>query len=599
MGKFRTEELKNLSLSRILGFSCQRIWMFLMFYSIIPYAFSSNIRSTLYHHQTISLFAFVLSCVLFIAFHKPHTRIRKAELLIWGSGALMALGCILCFASDSQTPTGMLIATIAGGATGIGSGVTFILWMRLFYSKGPITTLVEYSLASIIGLTASLILLFIPHVITLSLLVLSPFGSAFGLSKNSLIKKGFRAPHAQNLPLSKNAQHLFIRALTGTLLIGFLQGLTDITSGFTAFSTTNEHGVYLFCVGILVLLAIAFMGLIKADPLDDLYRGSMLFLCFGFVLMSFMKERYTFFSSISFGGYLIFIAFLLLVSGRISSAFGTGIIRPAAASIGSLYLGEALGLVAGSALTSMFGESLNASYISAVCVLIFLIVHLFLFNETDLIHAGIGDIDVVEDAQGGATFKIAAGNDVLGADGAGGDADGLDGAMSTGDAGAGGAGAGMGGAGAERAEVTGACAGGAAEAVGAKDKIAGVGASEATESAKEGSAAGIQTGSATGIQATKTSAQSSETTPSESNIFKERSRALTQKYCFSPREEEVLYLLLQGRTMARIQEELFISAGTVSTHMRHIYQKAGVANKQQLLDLAFPKKTSTLNQSPD
>jgi DNA-binding CsgD family transcriptional regulator len=27
----------------------------------------------------------------------------------------------------------------------------------------------------------------------------------------------------------------------------------------------------------------------------------------------------------------------------------------------------------------------------------------------------------------------------------------------------------------------------------------------------------------------------------------------------------------------------------VSTHMRHIYQKTGVANKQQLLDLAFPK----------
>lgn len=53
----------------------------------------------------------------------------------------------------------------------------------------------------------------------------------------------------------------------------------------------------------------------------------------------------------------------------------------------------------------------------------------------------------------------------------------------------------------------------------------------------------------------------------------------------SARERDVLPLLIKGRTIARIQEELYISQGTVSTHIRHIYQKTGVHNRQALLDL--------------
>lgn len=62
--------------------------------------------------------------------------------------------------------------------------------------------------------------------------------------------------------------------------------------------------------------------------------------------------------------------------------------------------------------------------------------------------------------------------------------------------------------------------------------------------------------------------------------------ALLQERCgLSARETDVLPLLIKGRTIARIQEELFISQGTVSTHIRHIYQKTGVHNRQALLDL--------------
>ena len=60
---------------------------------------------------------------------------------------------------------------------------------------------------------------------------------------------------------------------------------------------------------------------------------------------------------------------------------------------------------------------------------------------------------------------------------------------------------------------------------------------------------------------------------------------LAKTYQLTPRECEVLPLVIKGRTIARIQEELHISQGTVSTHTRHIYQKTQAINRQGLLDL--------------
>ena len=53
----------------------------------------------------------------------------------------------------------------------------------------------------------------------------------------------------------------------------------------------------------------------------------------------------------------------------------------------------------------------------------------------------------------------------------------------------------------------------------------------------------------------------------------------------TPREREIALLMLQGRTQPWVASHLCISENTVGTHMRHIYQKAGVHNRQQFIDL--------------
>ena len=59
--------------------------------------------------------------------------------------------------------------------------------------------------------------------------------------------------------------------------------------------------------------------------------------------------------------------------------------------------------------------------------------------------------------------------------------------------------------------------------------------------------------------------------------------AISQQYGLTPREEEVLILLAQRKSVADIEVELFISNPTAKTHVRNIYRKLGVTSREELL----------------
>lgn len=58
-----------------------------------------------------------------------------------------------------------------------------------------------------------------------------------------------------------------------------------------------------------------------------------------------------------------------------------------------------------------------------------------------------------------------------------------------------------------------------------------------------------------------------------------------QIYRLTSREVEVLRLLACGRDRMRVALELGISVDTVKTHIKHLYAKAGVRSKQDLIDI--------------
>jgi DNA-binding NarL/FixJ family response regulator len=63
------------------------------------------------------------------------------------------------------------------------------------------------------------------------------------------------------------------------------------------------------------------------------------------------------------------------------------------------------------------------------------------------------------------------------------------------------------------------------------------------------------------------------------------SQKLAESYSLTVREKEILNLLLQGRSGPYIAEDLYLSKSTIKTHIKHIYGKTGVSNRQQLIDL--------------
>ncbi len=79
-------------------------------------------------------------------------------------------------------------------------------------------------------------------------------------------------------------------------------------------------------------------------------------------------------------------------------------------------------------------------------------------------------------------------------------------------------------------------------------------------------------------------------TPGDTAIVKKqelanRCQSLANEHGLSPREEEVLLLLAQHKTVGTIERELFIANGTVKTHIRHVYRKLDVHSRDELIDL--------------
>lgn len=84
-----------------------------------------------------------------------------------------------------------------------------------------------------------------------------------------------------------------------------------------------------------------------------------------------------------------------------------------------------------------------------------------------------------------------------------------------------------------------------------------------------------------------TSVLTDEREPSEAKR-QDRIGELAERFFLTAREKEVLSLLIAGRNGPYISERLFISENTVKSHIRHIYTKLDVHDRQELLDLAFP-----------
>lgn len=84
-----------------------------------------------------------------------------------------------------------------------------------------------------------------------------------------------------------------------------------------------------------------------------------------------------------------------------------------------------------------------------------------------------------------------------------------------------------------------------------------------------------------------TSPRTMDETPAaiaDARASEEAARAFAGHYGLSPREQDVLLLLLAGRTRAEVGAETGLADGTVRTHVTNIHKKVGVHSREELVE---------------
>lgn len=92
------------------------------------------------------------------------------------------------------------------------------------------------------------------------------------------------------------------------------------------------------------------------------------------------------------------------------------------------------------------------------------------------------------------------------------------------------------------------------------------------------------TAAANGPQKTDLTAAEANALATAEDPIEPSCRALAKTYDLTARELEVLVPLVHGRSAATIAQTLGISTETARTHIRHIYQKTDIHNREDLMD---------------
>ncbi len=543
----QSEAFESISLLRLLAYTFERVWVLIIFYSIMFYTGSSDVNvvlKLLYTNLSLSMatmgVSFLVAGVTLNLLRKVGFRPSKCAPLIIGAAVLMALGALLLIVSDLNSITGAMVLIISSFLTGIGSACLMHCFFESFASVGARTTVLEMSVATGIGLLSAFVLITLPPIIADIVIVIAPLCSAtllFYCAKSS--HKELPLNNSAKPPFSRRTKLFFGKALAGALILGFIEGFYDGFFGYSPSAATLTYDGTLFVAAFIAVFIIAIISAAAPrDMLFHIYKISLAMFAVACILSVAMGDNGLYSAALFFSGYTCFVLLLTAVCVEISQNYEINPSLLFGITFFILYMGELLGANCNAAFFPLAMGETAVITCCIVCLFLLFVVSVYLFNELDLVTIGIGevrsdDVRVASDSSGEAD----AGEAELGS-----------------------------------AEIS---AEPAADADASGDDTA--------AEPQEGNAA----------------------TP-ETISIQEAAVLIARDYHLSARESEVLPLLLAGRTISRIQEALYISSGTVSTHIRHIYQKTGVNRKQQLIDLGeqyiqgtAPDPASKLQDSED
>lgn len=535
----------RLSALRVAGYLLYNAWLLATFYNTFLYGATADFRWALYNNTLLSLIVLALTLLLYprlVEHGDKRVLSRRASL---GSGIAMALSTSMLVFADGSTVSGIVLIVASGIGTGISSGILFLGWCRLYADAGTRVALIEAGAAWSLAAALCFALSLIPALLASTVVIVGACASGVIL-RRCAFSRPRRPQPIHNHRLLRRTRLMFARGLVACLCVGLVAGFSDVLAGYRLITVPERYELFLLVSCALVALAMLAVAMLsRHDFMTHAYRLVTLLLVVGCLLTSLIHQTNTLSNIVIFGAYISFTMLLCVVCIDVSNYFDQPATRTFGMAFACLYLGEIAGNALSHLLTGAVGQSgsLDLGPVSIALTIIVVFANLFLFTEKDLTETSLGEmVDDDSDEGDGDVGPAVAGR--------------------------------LASHGSPCARVAGGLA--TCDAFGGEGS-AGCDGCQHAQAGEGGAEAGV-----CALQAT---VSLEELAAAQQANLEAITSSLAERFGLTPRETEVLPLIIRGRTIARIQEELHISQGTVGTHARHIYQKTGVRNRQGLLDL--------------
>lgn len=560
---------RKASALRTAGFTCDRLWVHLLFFSIVPFAQADDFVLSLFSNMAISLLTLGVSLLGCLALYRKICGLLLSKYFICIATGACFTGTALLRATGLATASGVVLAIGCGILTGIGSALLYLGWVRVLGDEGLDQGLKEIGCAVAISFALAVLCALCGPLVCLLTLLATPLCSGALLRTSSFLRDERHVSSAAQESSTSSAKSVRVRKSFGIFVFGLVGGFANILCSNKMYTRSNDFSSWLLVAGLAISLLVAVLVFAQGTKaIRQAHRLALLLMATGCMSIALSPETTTMANMMVYAGFSCFGTMLLMLALATGKAERCDAIKVICSTVGCLYVGEFIGLAVGHS-AEFFAGSVALNQVGFVLVVALLVSYLFLLTETDLAKAVRALAQETADGKGGAQPSATT----------------VDTAYA-------------------ESLVDSILAANPAEPIASrKMPIASpaasfrtmhtaqtVGSSRTTGASapfgSNGSIPSVSMGVASAAGGTLTFADAQAQEPADdAKRFQERCDLLANDFALSPRETEVLPLLLRGRTIARIQEELFISASTVNTHIRHIYGKCEVANKQELLDL--------------
>lgn len=530
---------------KLVGFGFYYAWIWVSYNSnvlVFPSAASDLPPDTISLTYLVSTLALGVALVLLSLVRPLTRRLVGSNLLLIAVAVVVGAATVGTYASSSLGADANLYLIVSAALTGAGTSV-IVLRFGVVYSKAPareaaMCTAASFVFAAMIYFMAVGLPDPVGMVFTALLPVLAVVST---LTNPEWPDEGEGGRPEGPVPLRRFFVRLLVAVAVFSVVVGVSRGFSVPHSSIS--SLNADGALIIFSTAVVAGVLFVVVGLLRCQfDVSRLYYPIIIAVAAGILVTPLLGGT-------GFGSQFITVAyncFVLVIwcllayvaySSRLSPILVFGLGRGASA------LGTTFGWLAGLEIVRSQGDgSLSLEVVSVAMVFALLVVSMLVLNDR-LIGDALrpeerirGDAAEVP-AQGAGSAGEAAFADRRGAEDRRSAADG-EGAW---DGGTGRSGA------SEMGEV---------------GEMGGAGASLA-DGSPGGAAAGER----------------------RSGPYRMRCDAVAEHYGLSPRERDVFDLLVRGRSIDYIAQNLTISFNTAKSHIRHIYVKADVHSRQELIDL--------------